>query len=300
MIRITLAVLGCSVFVAGCPSTFELGFPGPREFRTFDDHYWSGIVRLPVTVYHPDETPPEGGYPLIVLTGGWNQPRIANEGYAVQLAQWGYVVAVRFLPTFSLELPLLDQAEELSAVIDWCAEQNETSDSPLFGAVDTSNVGTAGHSMGATLSAMVPTLEPRIKAVVALDAIFQGPESFGPAGTLEGTDTASLYIMADRDGDIFPLDVYFDNSSAPAMEAIVVGSDHADFADSLVGFGGLATRFSPSGPADPQDVRDISARYMVSWFNFYLKGENDFETYFNGEELRKDIEDGLVVVRRNL
>lgn len=67
----------------------------------------------------------------------------------------------------------------------------------------------------------------------------------------------------------------------------------------MVGMNYFGQVFCPSAPAppSPQEVRDIATRYMIAWFNVYLKGNTEFERYYVGAEAQQDIDAGLVSIR---
>ena len=56
----------------------------------------------------------------------------------------------------------------------------------------------------------------------------------------------------------------------------------------------------PRGPADGQDVRDISTRYMIAWFNVHLKGMTEFADYYDGDAADADVAAGSVTIRSML
>jgi hypothetical protein len=120
---------------------------------------------------------------------------------------------------------------------------------------------------------------------------------------LAKTDAAILYVRSGDGGYCakpphgeFQL---FDYTTSPAEELTIIGADHMDFEDSLVSvdWGGLL--FCPRGRADAQQVRNITMRYMIPWYNVYLKGETEFSDFYDGVSSADDVSHGLVTIRRN-
>jgi len=307
MRKILRVFLGAALIVGlgGCPSPFTLGFPGELPVkRVFVDDV-PGVD--PVTIYYPDTDPPQQNAPLVILDTGWNQPRLSYEGYGKQLAQWGYVCVVKFVASTGLvgigDAMVDEHVVQNMNLIDWVEQQNQNPDSFLFGMVDTSNVGVIGHSLGAGIALETTTVEDRIKATVSLDGNFPGPE-FDPREELPFADSAILFFFATDggfcSGERFAAPRLFEFTSSPAIEVSIIGADHISFMDSVIGLTHVAPVVCPKGFQDEQVVRDIAARYLITWFNVHLKGMPEFEKYWNGEESQADEDAGLVSIRRNL
>jgi len=316
-IGFTLLALGLLPLATGCPpAPYSLGFEGPYETTSYEAAYGDG---LPVTVWMPKEGQIEGPLPVVIFTGGWNQPRLSYAGYAEQLAQWGYICGLRFYPSLGiggLGDPMLDEQIQFSiTLMDWFTAEHERPDSPLFGKVDASRFGTAGHSLGGTTAIGTAIVDPRVRAAVSLDLLFATLD-FDPIrqdvlpgnpARLEGANAALLYIGADSGsmvcqvppGEAEPL---YDYSAPPAMEVRITDADHMDFVDSLVGLSYLGQIVCPTNPEPPgpQEVRDITMRYLIPWLNVYVKGQEEFQEFFTGDISLQDEQRGTVSARRNL
>lgn len=303
-------ILLTGVCLTGCPSPYTLGFPGTyptNKFETIID----GEQR--VTVYYPDTAPRLSNLPIIIFSPGWNQPRGSYEGYAKQFAQWGYIGVIRAYPSYYVlgairgpdpeDPPLINlHVKQCSRLIDWCAEQNLRPDSPLYGLVDAQTVGTVGHSYGAGVSLSAAAQDKRVKAAVPLDVTWDS--NLCRKETLANTTAAILYIRS-GDGRFCAKppgarDQLFDYTPGPAEELTIIGADHIDFEDSLVSVDWFAELFCPRGKANAQEVRNITMRYMIPWYNVYLKGDTDYTDFFDGESSKNDESRGLVTIRRNL
>lgn len=296
-----IAALG----LTGCPSPFTLGFPGELTSRRLLVDDPPGIH--PIAIYFPESDVPLGEMPLVIIDTGWNQPRLSYDGYGQQLAQWGFVCVVKFVASAGLtglgESNVDDHLVQNIDLIDYMEGLNQDPDSALFGLVDTENVGIAGHSLGSGIALDTALAEDRIKACVCMDGNFPGPE-YDPRAELPLTDDAILFFYATEgrwcSGQRFEAPRLFEYTVPDAIEVSITGASHIDFMDSIIGLTHVAPYVCPRGSAEPQDVRDITTRYMIAWFTYYLKGDASLEGYFNGPESQADEAAGIVSIRYNL
>lgn len=305
MRRCIIGLLFASVVLTGCTTPFELGFPGEYPVkRVFIDDI-PGID--PIAVYYPDTDPKIEGAPVIVLDTGWNQPRLAYDGYATQFAQWGYVFVTKFVASPGLvgigDARIDDHVAQNSLLLDWIAEQNEDPNSFLYGRADANNAGVIGHSLGAGIAIDSAIAEPRFKIGVSMDSNYPGFE-YDPRETLATTDAAILFFYATEgrwcSGQRFNAPRLFEFTSPPAIEVSVNGAGHLDFMDSLIWLTNIGPFVCPNGSQDAQVVRDIVTRYMIAWANVWLKAEPEFMQYYDGVLAQEDIDAGLVEIRKNL
>ncbi|MCL4218317.1 MAG: alpha/beta hydrolase [Candidatus Hydrogenedentes bacterium] len=295
-------VTGCAQFVEG-PDVLD--FPGPYVAKSYYDAFpsVSGEV-LQVTVYYPDAPPPPEGWPLIVMSSGWNQARTSYDAFATQLTEWGYVVVIRFYPSlgyFDWGLELFDEHIIQSVeLVYWCEMENGDPDSRLYGLVNAYNVGMIGHSMGGNVAIGAAAVEKRVRAVVSLDAQFDrndfelgsDPRNLqGPVLYIGSTDGGFCSYPPDFDQRLY------DYTPAPTAEVLIEGADHMDFIQDRAGNGDAGEQVCPTGRADPTEVRKIAGRYMVAWCNVHLKGLTEFETYYHGAFSERDEALGLVRIR---
>lgn len=316
--RLALAALIAISLLAlsACPpSRYEISLPGEFEVAIYEDKLEG---RLPLTVYMPDAPAPEEGWPVIVFTPGWNQPRASYASYARQLAQWGYICVVRFYPSLGLlgigDTFMAEHIDQTIRVFNWVEAENEDPESRLFGKVDRFNFGTTGHSMGASVSVGTAVADPRVRATVSLDVAYATTD-FNPINELVypsrevflgDTQAAILYIGATGNswcakppGSSL---LMFDFTPPPTGEILIDGASHMDFIDSLTGLSyfGMIFCFSDPRPPTPQQVRDTTMRYLIPWFNVHLKGLTEFEAFYAGEAAIQDARDGTTVSRLNL
>ncbi|MBI5093934.1 MAG: hypothetical protein HZB26_16025 [Candidatus Hydrogenedentes bacterium] len=297
----------CLAALTACPKPTPpvLGFPGPLAIHRWDTTFSNG---LPITIFYPD-TPAKQPRPVVIFSAGWNQTRGSYFGYGEQLAQWGYIGIIRAYPNPSLLGIGIDtseqQTQQVTDLIDWCAAEGERAESPLFGTVDIARVGTIGHSFGAFVALSAAVNDPRIRAVVDLDSIVADARSSNAAllrAQLAATFTPILWIGTDKgafcSGPRGPFALpLFDLANSPSEEVIVHGAAHIDFLEQSVGLNNLGQIICGGGTIDQNEARAIAARYMISWFNVYLQGQDDFRTYLDGESAMQDVAAGKVSIR---
>ncbi|HOJ34408.1 MAG TPA: hypothetical protein PKY35_13655 [Candidatus Hydrogenedentes bacterium] len=290
--KVVLVLLYLAVTYLGCYGKYTLGFPGPYPVAGFHTHV---AEDQPITVFYPDTDPPLEHCPVVIFSAGFIQPRASYEGFARQLAQWGYVAVIRTYPSLGFAGfgdALLDtHVAQVQGLIDWLAEQNDDSNSPLFRKVDATNVGLTGHSLGATVSICAGLADPRVRAVVSLDVTYNGGD-FDVIDELPFTNVAFMYIAASAAGWCSRApgarDLLYDYTPSPTVLVTLEGADHMDFMDTPIGIYYLGNVACPQGPADGQVVRDLATKYMVSWFNVYLKGREEFADYYSGAQAAAD------------
>lgn len=304
---LALSFLPLALF--GCPEMgSEYGFPGPYKASYYDLQLDDGSE---VSVFYTEDTQCGEGCPLIIFSVGWNQIRRAYFDYADQLAQWGYVCAIRYYPSLGnagIGNDLLDyHVVQVSDVIDRCLVENTDPTSPLYGRIDGERIGAAGHSMGGVVTVFSALNDERIRAVVTLDGgyVDTSNEMYTISG-FENVTAPMLFVEAGAAGycSVNPYSLYrfYDIVNPPSMLAIIEGAGHMDFMEDDCDLLCQLGRYTicSAGTADPEEVRAIATRYMVSWFNYYLRHEEDFETYFNGPSSQGDVDAGLVTIERKL
>lgn len=291
------AVCGAAVLLSSCYTKYELGFPGPYPAAGYHTYFEED---LPITVFYPDTYPRMENLPVVIFNAGFIQPRATYEGYGRQLAQWGYVAVIRAYASLGLigigDAMVDTHVAQSRRLLDWLADENERPDSPLFGMVDTNNVGVTGHSLGATVAMSTALAEPRVRAAVNLDATYDGAE-FNKLDDLAFCQAAILYIAAASGGWCSQAPGsqrrLYDYTPAPTVQVTIEGADHIDFMDTPIGLYNTASIACPQGSADAQLVRDLATKYMVAWFNVHLKGMTEFADYYNGAAADADRDAGL-------
>ncbi len=195
---------------------------------------------IPTEIYYPSTTS-RSSFPLIVFSQGFD---ISASNYSTLEKQWssaGFVVAI---PTYPYTDPtqgsvnesdIVNHPSDLSAVISAVVVLNTTSDSPLFGLINTNEIGLIGHSDGGDVS-LVSSVGScckinTIKAAVILSgaelssfggSYFAGSESV-PMLLVQGTaDTinppeCSQQIYNEDPGPKFLLELYGQGHQPPYL-----------------------------------------------------------------------------------
>ncbi len=156
---------------------------------------------------------------------------------------------------------------------------------PLWQLIDASRIGIAGHSYGAAGVSYVGQRDPRVKAVVAWDALGRpepgGVRGSGIGGCADAAERApagitkpALNLTADYFIPPTP------NTSQPDYEAKAAVSKEYSAANvdtgSIAIRGGTHYEFSwIPDPAFPASLRgaDLTTWYTTAWFDAYVKGD---------------------------
>jgi len=293
--------------------------PAPKPVAGFEGSYTVNVKSIPFedgsefSLYYPDEAPGGERYPLVIFSGGWNLARVSYDDTARQLAQWGYVVIIRFYPTIGIWSigPVMTDTHiaQIGRIIDWCAEHGEREGSDLYHKVDATRVGLMGHSFGGEVTLAAAAADRvngfGIDAVVSLDTTLGDADAgYGEMGDPGQIDAPVMYIVASEggycSGHLSYLEPLYDYTRPPTIEVTINGAGHMDFIERIVDPGVFGYILCPAGSRDPAEVRAIAKRYCIPWFNVFLKGEDEYRAYFNGAPAEQDERDGLVTIRRNL
>ena len=215
----------------------------------------------------PGATPDRAGapYPLIVFAHGFGSDVTS---YLPLLQQWaaaGFVVAAPLFPLTNEAAPggpdladYVHQPGDMSFVVTQMLLQSLASSGPLSGLIDPSEVGAAGHSLGAvtTLGLVDDSCcrDARIKAAVVMsgDAI-----SFPTGRSLPARAPPLLLVHGNADVSVpyvSSIDA-FNAARAPKGLLTILG-------------GGHTSPVYPAGPAFADVVRTT-----LDFFDRYLKGQ---------------------------
>ncbi len=220
-----------------------------------------------------DNTPfnPAGGqYAGVAFGHGFLVPPDLYASTLRHLAGYGYFVIAPTTQTGLL--PSHDNFKvDLIQSLDYLTTLNATASSPYFGHVDTNAYGYSGHSMGGGVSVLAGSEDPRTKAVVPLQPIitFTNPDSVEIAPNLKAP---VLYVGASEDiitaTNLNALPMY-NNSPAPKQLGQIQGGSH----------GGTLDRdyllILTEGSLPREEQLEATRNEMTSWFNLYLKGDQN-------------------------
>lgn len=230
---------------------------------------------LDTLVLLPADAPEGTSFPLVVFGHGLGAKPKDYASLLKPLASAGYVVAAPRFPVGSQSAKTfgayLDRAEtaksqprDLAFVIDQVLAMS-TQPGPLQGRIDSTRIGAAGHSLGATtvidLSANGCCLDGRVRAVVPISG-FLNPVN--GAAYFRGPRVPMLLIHGDKDQTIpFALGsaLVYATAGRPSKLLTVVGGDHV-----------FGLRGKPDSKAL---VGGLVVSAMTSFFDEHLKGLGD-------------------------
>lgn len=246
------------------------------------------------------------GFPVILFSHGWNGFNAQNTGQALELASHGYVVVgmqhtygavvtvfedgtlaknnPNALPDgvpddeYEIAAHLLsDQwAGDMGFALDFLAQQNDNTNSPLYNSFDLSRVGVYGHSTGGGAAIQFCGTDPRCKSLLGMDP-FMRPVSYGVLDS--GITQPSFYMFSQRWRDDLnsrnnKLFNPFYNVSTDTLGAVYIeGTAHYDFSD-LPLLSPLAPQLKLKGPINGKRITTIVNDYLLSFFESTLNGKS--------------------------
>jgi predicted dienelactone hydrolase len=214
-----------------------------------------------------------GPYPMIAFGHGFAMQSSYYNSYYEHLASNGYIViAPQFPDTQHGEL-----AQDLLACIDWLRMRNSDAQSALFGAVDTSRAGVAGHSMGGGACLLAAAYDSRIRAAAPMCPAETTPSVIARMSQIAG---AVCIIAASNDG-ITPVSTQqqpmYNAAQAFKSLAVLQGGNHTRCMDTP-----LFDFTDPGGSMTRPVQQQLTRRYMTALFNLFLKDDSCGWSYSYG------------------
>ncbi|MEH0468290.1 alpha/beta hydrolase [Streptomyces sp. B21-097] len=232
--------------------------------------------------------PQSGKYPLVVLSPGFEDPRMVLTSLATDLASHGYVVALvghtyedsgetlangQTPPCAICDDPeALDfdsvtagRALDVSFVIDQLTHGHTAW--PLAHLIDKHRIGMAGHSIGGAAAAATMIADPRVRAGVDMDGTFH------PAPRPGQINRPFLMLGAAANHSPGGPDTAWEQTWAALggykKWLTVAGADHTSFTDlDLL----LEEAGFPTPPLSPERGVTITREYVTAFFDRTLKG----------------------------
>jgi len=243
-------------------------------------------------------------YPVVLYDPGYGDHRRENTDKAEDLASWGYIVigvdtsdtAISVFPNGTMvygqspantvaqyDTAIESRLLDLQFLLDELATLN-VNNPRLSGRLNLDKIGVFGWSLGGSTSAQLCLRDPRCKAGAGFDADF-----FETNLLIQTLNVPYLYFRADFGPDPAPpygfdhpddrLQVY-NNLVTNAYWVRLVSTVHGNFGDydlifdsaSLASLWGrpMSGQFLPPGRAS-----QIVRAYLLSFFNKFLRGEDD-------------------------
>jgi dienelactone hydrolase len=257
----------------------------PPSNHTFTEH-----------IYLPGSS---GSHPVVILSPGLQQTAAAYRPYGNRLASWGIATLIRDDPGAFTNTT--DVTADLSyVVVTWLAAQNADGSSMLFGKLDLSRIGLAGHSRGgqASLIAAENGCKGKVVAWFGLDPVDSTTLSAGTqARTNLGTiGVPTTFLGASVASSCSPVAddyaVLYAAAPSPSVQLVGVGAGHTQFEDPAACT--ACNLCSPAGSADGPVVLAYSVRYLTAFFARELKADATVGATFAGAAVSDDIAAGRI------
>jgi len=232
----------------------------------------------------------QGPYPGIVVSNGFAGSEWNIKWIPKHLTTYGYVT-ICFTPPRRLLGDITQWAYGFSGGIEKLKSLSNMRLSPIYGMVDVETFGVIGLSMGGGGC---------IEATGAPDSEINAAVPLAPANSNDTMDAArnitvpTQLQVGNNDGMVPPANVLpfytelISNSTVKEYLSIT-GGNHIGFIDEfyarLVEFFGMD---KPKG-IEFAEQRRISRKYFTAWFQYHLKGIDEYYTYIFGEEAQKQV-----------
>jgi dienelactone hydrolase len=236
-----------------------------------------------------------GPYPGIVVANGFAGSEWNIKWIPRHLTSHGYVT-ISFTPPDKLLGDTTQWAYGFIRGIEKLKSQNSARFSPISGILDTEKFGGIGLSMGgAGCIEATGTINSEIDASVAL-----APASSNSSKDASKNITVPIQIqVGNNDRMVSPDRVlpYYSDLIPDTLNKeylSITGGNHIGFIDEF--FAWFAERLGLDNPKDIEfeEQRRISSKYFTAWFQYHLKGLDEYYTYIFGEEAQDDLNTGIL------
>jgi len=278
------------------PGPYHIGFFRTSFYVKPYGRYFA-TVRYPATSegWRKPKDTSAAPYPGIVVSNGlmgseWNIKWIPKH-----LTTYGYVT-ICFTPPRKIFPYTTQWAYGFTGGIEKLKTLNEKFLSPIYNMVDIETFGVIGLSMGGGGC---------LEATGAADSEIDAAVALAPAPSDEALN-ASYNItvpvqlqVGSNDGMVEPervLPFYNDYISNDTVKEYlsITGGNHIGYIDEFIAriaeFLGLD---NPKG-IEFEKQHQISRKYFTAWFEYHLKGIEDYYTYIFGEDAQNDLDDGIL------
>ncbi len=286
LICIVLISCGC------CWAATDPGTQGPFfDVSYVDVQVGSGLNRMNVRIYYPgngETVEPSGApYPVVVYSHGYQLDADTLFQHGEHLAGWGYICMVVNTPWWTTSHERI--ANQISINLDYIIARNSDHRSRFHNMIDTGKLAASGHSAGGKCSILAAFNDNRIKACATLDPVDDGPFQVSVAPELisqmhipmlfMGTDIADTSCNPTESN----YERFYESANAPKEKVVVIGGDHCHFCDYV-----HALCICPEGE-DWSQQHYLARKYVTAWYNYFLKGNQEYYTYLFGFEANQDV-----------
>jgi predicted dienelactone hydrolase len=230
-----------------------------RPTNANGDYAGDSVRRFEGSVWHPAGAA-EGPFPLVVYSHGFTSSWEGGAYLAEQLASLGYVVVSVSYPLTHMNAPggpnaidVVNQAADVSFLIDSLLQQSATTGHTLEGMIDETRIGATGISLGGMTTTLVsfhPEMrDPRIGAALSI----AGPTAIFTDTFFSFADVPFLMLAGDIDALVpYPTNALPVITKVRSSQLVTLtGGSHTGFA-------------GPAAPLRWLSNPDVIGCYMVS------------------------------------
>lgn len=278
------------------PGPFNVGFYKTSFSVPQYGRYWA-TIRYPA--YHngwrSTKNEFNAPYPGVVVANGFGGSEWNIKWIPKHLASHGYVT-ICFTPPKKISGDSMQWAAGFLMGVDVLKKENLRYGSPIQGLLDVELFGAIGLSMGGGGC---------FEATAALDSMIDVAVALAPAGpdaVISAAQNITVPIqlqVGTNDGMVPPAYVlsfyteYIPDTTVKEYLAIT-GGNHVGFIDDFFArFANWLGLDTPPGISF-EEQRRVSCKYFTAWFQFYLKGLDEYYTFIFGDEAWHDVDTGVL------
>jgi predicted dienelactone hydrolase len=228
---------------------------------------------------------PSAPYPAVVFAHAFAADKQFYKWIGNSLASSGYVACLFNVPG-TIGTAINQWTDGISDCIAYLDELSTSETSVLKGMVDQDRIGAMGHSMGGAAAIEAAAKNTRIKATVALAPANSKLGSYVFAEAVDAAKSVEVpvQIQVGSQDRITPKDLvhqyYVNIPGVAAKEYVEInGGTHIEFTD---GINILVPYFDLAGTLGLDRQHQISNFFFAAWFEYFLRGDHDFEANIFG------------------
>lgn len=234
-------------------------------------------------------------YPGIVVANGFAASEWQIKWIPTHLTTYGYVT-ICFTPPHKISGDTTQWAYGFIKGIEKLKSHDSLLFSPIYGILDKDTFGAIGLSMGGGGCIEATGLEySEIDASVAL----------APASSDSSKNAAqNIYVpiqiqVGNNDGIVPPERVlpYYSELIADNLNKeylSIYGGNHIGFIDDFVARFAEYLGLDDQKEIEFEEQRRISCKYFTAWFEYHLRGVEDYFTYIFGNDAQSDLDAGIL------
>jgi len=312
MTKQLVVALFCLCFLSACEQIvldandpYERAGPYSTASAAVSIDTTSSDTNISGVLYYPQQSVAANSLPLVILLPGFSVRYYDYEIYAFHLVSHGYAVLGMDYVETSGDNTIAkhdDKAQQISEALTYVLTNSSIKEK-----IDNSKIAAMGHSLGGKLGFYAAAIDPRFKAVIALDPVNAG----GPP-CLISPDNCANYPVAPNPSrsqigvvkNIFAASLIF-RSQPDALTNPENEFNASQFYFGSDGNGANATpspsRYIDLGPVPHANyvpklisfTPTLVKRNTVAWLDGLFRGI-DNSTYFTGAKMQEDINAGRV------